>query len=111
MTVPDQTMSIKEILDRYARGLNPNSAKVPLYQSDIDEDENLDHIQGIKMETLDISEKADMAKQAKATVDAVKEAAKKRKDKEALAQHEKNIREKVAKELAEKQAQQKPDSQ
>lgn len=34
MTVPDQTMSIREILDRYARGLPIEGQKVPMYDGD-----------------------------------------------------------------------------
>ena len=35
-TVPDQTLTIKEILDKYAKGIPISNAKVPVY----DEDEN-----------------------------------------------------------------------
>lgn len=55
MTVPDQTMTLKEILDRYAKGLpvNGNNA-VPLY----DEEDTLPD-----MRTLDLSERAELAEQ------------------------------------------------
>lgn len=33
-TVPDQTMSIKEILDRYAKGLPLGGQRVPIYEPD-----------------------------------------------------------------------------
>lgn len=31
LTVPDQTMSIREILERYARGLSVTDGRVPIY--------------------------------------------------------------------------------
>jgi len=34
MTIPDQTMSIREILDRYARGLPIEAGKVPIYDGE-----------------------------------------------------------------------------
>lgn len=33
-TIPDQTMSIQEIMDRHARGLPISGAKVPIYDAD-----------------------------------------------------------------------------
>jgi len=53
-TVPDQTMSIKEILDRYARGL-PMDGKVPIYEGE-DGD-------GIDPRRLDLSERAELKAQ------------------------------------------------
>lgn len=38
-TVPDETMSIREILERYARGLPLNGMRVPLYKKDPDFDD------------------------------------------------------------------------
>lgn len=35
-TVPDQTMSVSEILNRYARGLPIGGSKVPIYEDDND---------------------------------------------------------------------------
>lgn len=34
LTIPDQTFTIKEILDRFARGLAFNGAKVPVYHGE-----------------------------------------------------------------------------
>lgn len=53
-TVPDQTMSIKEILDRYARGL-PMDGKVPIYEGE-DGD-------GIDPRRLDLVERQEMEMQ------------------------------------------------
>jgi len=54
LTVPDQSMSIKEILDRYARGL-PMEGKVPIYEGE-DGD-------GIDPRRLDLSERAELKAQ------------------------------------------------
>lgn len=51
-TIPDQTMSIREIMERYARGLPFTSAKTPIY--DIDDDSP-------DIRTLDLSEIEDLA--------------------------------------------------
>jgi len=53
MTIPDQTLSIKEILERYARGL-PMEGKVPIYEGE-DGD-------GIDPRRLDLSERAELQK-------------------------------------------------
>lgn len=110
MTKPDETLSVKEILTRYGRGLTDDMAKVPMYETD-DSDESNEHIQGINTATLDLSERHELFTESKKTVDAVKLAAQKRKEKENMEKHEQAIREKVKKELEEKQAQQKPDTQ
>lgn len=51
-TVPDQSMSIQEILLRHSRGLAINDARVPIF----DEDNDLPDIR-----TLDLSERAEYA--------------------------------------------------
>lgn len=50
-TVPDQTMSIKEIMERYARGLPIEAGKVPIYHGEEDEIPDL--------KRMDLSERAD----------------------------------------------------
>lgn len=35
-TIPDQTMTMREILERYARGLPIEAGKVPIYEGDED---------------------------------------------------------------------------
>lgn len=54
LTVPDQTMTIREILVRYARGL-PISGNVPIYEG---EDNDLPDPR-----TMDLAERADFAEQ------------------------------------------------
>lgn len=49
-TIPDQTMSIPEILQRYARGLPITKGKVPIYTGEDDP------FNGIDPKKLDISE-------------------------------------------------------
>ena len=34
LTVPDQTMSIQEILSRYARGIEPDNVRTPIYEGE-----------------------------------------------------------------------------
>jgi len=58
-TVPDQTMSIRTLLDRYARGMPLGGSKEPLYQ-DGDEFNDLPDPR-----TLDLAERQEMAELAK----------------------------------------------
>lgn len=53
LTIPDQTMSVKQIMDRYAGGLGASGIKIPVYEG---EDSPLE---GIDLNTLDLSEKFD----------------------------------------------------
>ena len=58
-TVPDQTMSIRTILDRYAKGLPTTGMKIPIYEDgDID-----NYIPDPK--TMDLAERQEYAKQAR----------------------------------------------
>lgn len=57
LTLPDQTMSIPEIMARYAKGLSLGAQKTPIYEGEDDPGE------GVDPRTLDISERLDMAKQ------------------------------------------------
>lgn len=50
MTVPDQTMSVREIMDRYARGLPIGGSRMPLF-------DEADELPDIK--TLDLTERED----------------------------------------------------
>lgn len=57
LTVPDETMSVREILYRYARGLGFDQAKVPMYEEE-----------GFEMpdiSQMDYSEVQEMLQQAK----------------------------------------------
>lgn len=51
MTIPDQSMTIPEIIDRFVRGIPVNVGKVPIY------DEGEDLLDGINPQTMDIVEK------------------------------------------------------
>lgn len=64
-TIPDQTMSIPELIRRYAQGLPLGAPKVALY----DEDPETDLLGGRNWNTLDISEKATFLKSAKSELD------------------------------------------
>lgn len=50
MTVPDQSMSVAEMLARHASGLPISGAKIPLYEGD------QDPLGGLDPRTLDLSE-------------------------------------------------------
>lgn len=54
MTVPDQTMSVREIMDRYARGLPVGGSRLPQY----DEEDDMPDIK-----TLDLVERQELAYQ------------------------------------------------
>lgn len=60
MTVPDQTMSLREILDRFARGLPVGGHKVPLYD---DGENDLPNFQ-----TLDLAERQELKEQIDANI-------------------------------------------
>lgn len=65
MTVPDQSLTMRQILDRYARGL-PLDVKVPIWT----DDDELNPLPDIR--TLDLSERDDMLRSARAELDEVK---------------------------------------
>lgn len=44
LTVPDQTMSMREILDRYAKGLSLGSPKVELWEGEDGDDFDFQHL-------------------------------------------------------------------
>lgn len=53
-TIPDQSMSVKTIMDRYARGLPLEGQRVPIYDGE-------DHeLAGLNLDKLDLSEKHDL---------------------------------------------------
>lgn len=56
MTIPDQSMSIREIMRRYAQGLPVEGERVPIY----DEENDLPD-----PKTLDLTERQEMAENAK----------------------------------------------
>ena len=61
LTIPDQAMSIPELIRRYASGLPLGGQRVPLYS----EEPETDFLNGRNWETLDISEQYDFMKYAK----------------------------------------------
>lgn len=64
LTIPDQSMSIRQIMLRYSRGLPIHGADVPMYQGqDIDFDNVLPHYKA-----MDISERAEFAEKARAYI-------------------------------------------
>jgi hypothetical protein len=56
LTVPDQTMSIPELIRRYAQGLPLGAPKVPIYEG------TDDPMQGINFKKLDLSEQMSQLK-------------------------------------------------
>jgi len=56
LTIPDQSMTVRDILERHSRGLTIESAKVPIY-----EEENLPDIKN--MDLADREQYAEYAKQ------------------------------------------------
>jgi hypothetical protein len=66
-TIPDQTMNMREILDRHARGL-PVQTNIPVFESEPDIDDVMPDVR-----TLDISERQAFAEQAKQELIQIKE--------------------------------------
>lgn len=60
-TIPDQTMSIPELIRRYASGQSLGGIKVPIY----DEEPENDILQGRAFATFDLSEQHQIIKSAK----------------------------------------------
>lgn len=67
MTVPDQAMSMREILNRFARGLPLGGAKVELW----DEEDDLPDIR-----TLDLVERAELAERYQQEIREIRQAQK-----------------------------------
>jgi len=65
-TIPDQTMSIRTLLDRYARGLPIGGSKQPIWQDD-DEYNDLPDPR-----TLDLAERQELAELAKSELRTLK---------------------------------------
>lgn len=65
-TIPDQTMSIRTILDRYSRGLPIGGSKEPMWQEDDDFNDLPDP------RTLDLAERQEMAEIAKIELKSLK---------------------------------------
>ena len=62
MTIPDQAMSIPEMIKRYASGLPLGGARVPMYE----ENPEQDILGGRSFASFDLSEQNDIVRNAKA---------------------------------------------
>ncbi|WNK13254.1 MAG: hypothetical protein [Microvirus sp.] len=65
-TIPDQTMSIREILDRYTRGQVVDGVKTSIFQEDYEYNDLPDP------RTLDLSERQDLANQLRSELEDIK---------------------------------------
>lgn len=75
MTVPDQSMSVKEIMDRYSRGLPTAGHKVPIYEGETFMPD---------LKNMDLADRQTLYEAAKAELDEIKSKLN-RKEKERLA--------------------------
>lgn len=75
MTIPDQTMSINEILTRFASGLPIDGERVPIYEGEEDDMPDLEHmdlaereeyVESAKRELAEIDERLTQEKRKKA---------------------------------------------
>jgi len=82
-TIPDQTLSIKEILERYARGL-PLDARTPQW----DENANIDDDFLPDPRILDLSERQELAESAKAELFEIKSKIKEKQTKKVIIEPE-----------------------
>jgi hypothetical protein len=64
-TIPDQTMSIPELIRRYASGLPLGGARVPMYEDDPEQD----ILNGRNWSSLDLTEKHDFIRSAQMEVE------------------------------------------
>lgn len=97
LTIPDQTMTVQEILKRYASGMSLTAGKVPLYASDDNDDEDLSHIDGINIHTLDIAEKQRLQRESSETVKKFEDGVRKNKAKAERSKLEKEIEKELEK--------------
>lgn len=65
-TIPDQTLSMRELLDRHSRGL-PIDVKTPIWEESADIDDIMPDPR-----TLDLSERQEFAKNAKEELEGIK---------------------------------------
>ena len=95
LTVPDETMSIRELVQRYSRGLPIKGIdKEAIFQPDID---------GIPFEVLDISERHELMQEAQAKIKEFQDKQKEYNDKKLKEQQEKLIQDEVEKRLKAKE--------
>lgn len=96
LTIPDQTMSVQTILEKYAKGINLGGIKTAIY--DEDEDTEL----GIDPRTLDLTDFEQLSRENKKKIERL-EKQKKKEDKE------KSEKEAEARQIKEKEEQQRKD--
>jgi hypothetical protein len=80
-TIPDQSLTMRQILDRYARGL-PLDVKTPIWE----EDDEFNPLPDIR--TLDLSEKQEMLQSAKDELQAIKNKMAEKRKKKAIIEPE-----------------------
>ena len=69
LTIPDQTLSVKEIMDRFVRGLPVEGAKIPIYEGDESDLPDLSR--------MDLTERHETIERIKNEVDTLKKKAQK----------------------------------
>ena len=96
LTVPDQTMSLRVILERYAKGLplvgNPAQ---PIYTPE----EDLESSLGVDLRTLDLSEIKELKDSVNQEVREIKERHKKHFDEKQKAKQKEDLRKEIEKEI------------
>lgn len=101
-TVPDQSMSVKELLERYARGIPlTDSGRIPIWYTDEELKENREIMNIPDIEKLDISERYELIEMQKERVQEIKDQlkAKQAQEKERIIKEaQKRIQEAKAKE-------------
>lgn len=103
MTVPDQTMTIQEMLVKHAQGLSFSGQKVPIYEDN-------DPLGGVDPRTMDLTELADLRDQALARVAEERKNARKRYDDSLAAKRQAEIDKAVAERLKQQQGGEQPPS-
>lgn len=91
LTIPDETMSVRELMDRQAKGLPLNGQKVPMYDSDMD-DLQLPDLTG-----KDLAEIQEIRESVQSEIDRIKNDQQEQSRKRQLAAYEKRIEDEVKK--------------
>lgn len=93
-TVPDQSMPIAKLIQRYASGLPMSGVKVPLYEDPESE------FAGINIATMDLAEREELFKEAKARYDEALANIRKAEQQQAIKDQQKRVDEQVQHQLA-----------
>lgn len=99
-TIPDQTLSLRELLDRYARGIPIEGEKTPIYHGD--------EIEMPDLKTMDLSEIAELRERITADIKEQQEKLQMERYEVDKKEAEKNQRELFKKWKDEEEQQQKP---